>query len=496
MTGPFPVPNPTVPYWRTELHALDSHRSTPELPQEQDIVIIGAGFAGAALAHYLLKDEDGDDGDSETPRAPRPRPRPSVTILEAREACSGASSRHGGQLRPDLFVGVARRMQARGLATAHEVAAFEVANARAVAALVADERVDCDLRAVTAGDVFVDAGEAARAAQLWDALSRLRSDGSGGGGAPLLPDVVAHLDPAAAEAASGVRGARAAFTYPAATLAPYKLAMHLLAAAVARGANLQTRTPVDAVDGPDARGRWTLSTARGPTRARHVLFATGAYLAGLLPEYADAVCAARGAACRVVVSPPASPPPLALGACTLDAPCAGAAAAAAAGDAAYAVRAPDGSLVLGGGAGRAFAAPPALWHRNYDDATLMAPATRHFGGWAARTLLGWEAVPARVDSEWTGVVGCSADGAPHVGPVPGRPGLHVCAGFDGGGLPNALLCARGLARIVRDGAPFADAGVPACYETTAERLRQISEAEAAAEAATAGRARADVYLKF
>lgn len=92
MAGPFPVKNATAPYWRTQLHHLDSHRSTPELPEKQDIVIIGAGFAGAALAHYLLKD------------SPENEPKPSITILEAREACSGATARNGGFYRTILYL--------------------------------------------------------------------------------------------------------------------------------------------------------------------------------------------------------------------------------------------------------------------------------------------------------------------------------------------------------------------------------------------------------
>lgn len=45
-----PVPNPTLSYWRSELHPLDSHRSTPELPETSDVVIIGAGMAGVSVA--------------------------------------------------------------------------------------------------------------------------------------------------------------------------------------------------------------------------------------------------------------------------------------------------------------------------------------------------------------------------------------------------------------------------------------------------------------
>lgn len=78
--GPTPVPGSTESFWRTDLDELDSHRSTPDLPAETDVVIIGAGFSGASLAYYLYDDN--------------PDP-PSVVILEAREACSGATGRNG-----------------------------------------------------------------------------------------------------------------------------------------------------------------------------------------------------------------------------------------------------------------------------------------------------------------------------------------------------------------------------------------------------------------
>jgi NADPH-dependent 2,4-dienoyl-CoA reductase/sulfur reductase-like enzyme len=77
---PVPVPNSTTPFWRTEPHELDVYRSTPELPTECDVLIIGAGFAGAALAHYLYEDNSSP---------------PSIVILEARQACSGATARNG-----------------------------------------------------------------------------------------------------------------------------------------------------------------------------------------------------------------------------------------------------------------------------------------------------------------------------------------------------------------------------------------------------------------
>lgn len=76
----FPVPNATTPYWRSELHEIDSIRSTEDLPESCDVLIIGAGLSGVTTAYHLL-DEN-------------PSP-PSIVILEARQVCSGATGRNG-----------------------------------------------------------------------------------------------------------------------------------------------------------------------------------------------------------------------------------------------------------------------------------------------------------------------------------------------------------------------------------------------------------------
>lgn len=76
----FPVPDATLPFWRTELHSLDSHQSTQLLPSHCDVLIVGAGYSGVATAYHLLD--------------ANPLP-PSVVILEARETCSGATGRNG-----------------------------------------------------------------------------------------------------------------------------------------------------------------------------------------------------------------------------------------------------------------------------------------------------------------------------------------------------------------------------------------------------------------
>ena len=78
--SPHPKPDSTLPFWRMELHELDHHRSSEDLPAKVDIVIIGAGYAGTATAYHLYDDN--------------PSP-PSTLLLEARQACSGATARNG-----------------------------------------------------------------------------------------------------------------------------------------------------------------------------------------------------------------------------------------------------------------------------------------------------------------------------------------------------------------------------------------------------------------
>lgn len=49
-----PLPNPTKSFW---IEATDSdlrnHRSTPDLPQHVDVVIVGSGYTGATAAYWL-----------------------------------------------------------------------------------------------------------------------------------------------------------------------------------------------------------------------------------------------------------------------------------------------------------------------------------------------------------------------------------------------------------------------------------------------------------
>ena len=75
-----PTANSTKSFWHSDpSKVLLGHRTTASLPTEADIVIIGSGISGASAAHFLRQDDRGKDLN--------------IVMLEAREACWGATGR-------------------------------------------------------------------------------------------------------------------------------------------------------------------------------------------------------------------------------------------------------------------------------------------------------------------------------------------------------------------------------------------------------------------
>ncbi|KAH8657919.1 FAD dependent oxidoreductase [Xylariales sp. PMI_506] len=434
---PFPVPNSTSSFWRTELHELDSHRSTPNLPEESDIVIIGAGFAGAALAYYIYNDN--------------PNP-PSVTILEAREACSGATARNGGHLKPDVYYNVPKYIKKYGVKAAVEVANFEASQVLAVKELVEKEKIDCQFTLTRACDATLDEGLANATEAAFKELSM--------SGVANLKDV--HFTPRKyAERVSGVKGALNCFTFTAGHIWPYKMVTHLLQRVVDQGANLQTHTPVTSIsEKPLPDGRWLVTTERGSIRAKKILIATNGYTAHLAPQFKNHIVPVRGICSRIKVPDNGRPAPFLPQTYSIR-------HAPSVYD--YLIPRNDGSIIVGG-AKPLFWDDLSQWYDVTDDSKLIEPAAKYFDGLMQRTFVGWENSEAYVDKVWTGIMGWSSDFMPYIGDVPGKPGQLILAGFSGHGMPLILLSAKGVAQMVKEGVPFEETGVPSIFKATKERL--------------------------
>lgn len=137
-----------------EGHDLSNHRSTEELPEHSDIVIIGAGYAGVGTAYHLVQ-ELGDSARS-------------VTILEARSACSGATGRNGGHLRPDLYGHIPTYIDRAGVKAGAEIAEFEIAHVRAMKKFIEEENIDCDFTLARSLDIWCNKEAAEKAKAVYD----------------------------------------------------------------------------------------------------------------------------------------------------------------------------------------------------------------------------------------------------------------------------------------------------------------------------------------
>lgn len=159
-SGQLPVPNPTPSFWNTEKNGKFSNfRSTPNLPSEADIVIVGSGFSGVATGYFLLKDN---------------LEHCSVVLLEARHVCSGATGRNGGHLKPESYSNMHKLVSMLGVEAAADIAEFEAANVYALKDLVEREAIDCDFHLTRALDVYLDHAHAQEMAATYKKFAASR----------------------------------------------------------------------------------------------------------------------------------------------------------------------------------------------------------------------------------------------------------------------------------------------------------------------------------
>lgn len=487
-----PVPNSTHSYWHKEPSpTLLGHRTTAELPATADTIVIGTGMTGSFAARFLKQAD----------------PAARLLVLEAREACWGATGRNGGHCQPFLY------------AASEEVARFELETYRFIGDLVEREGIDCGWRpvpgvhAMLSPDVWAAACDAIPRLQaaVPDFADKVVVVGPEGvlpvAGRDVAPDWASGMTLESLRVARpGVHGA--IVQRYAASMWPYKLVCWVLERLLAEHGpeafNLQTNTPVTAVtreeeeEGDDGekkkkKKRWVVQTPRGRVVADRVLLATNAYTSRLLPAFSDLVVPVRGQVGALL--PPGSPedgsPRQRVG---LDASYVffGTLAGAAPGDPSttrdeYLVQrpAPGRELILGGGRHLARGMAVGEWRDDVVEGEVAA--------WLREELepvldlerekkegpegkVGEENKKQQLEAsmEWTGIMGYSRDHVPWVGPVPaalgGGDGLFVASGFTGHGMPRCALAGRGVARMMAG--DLEGHGVPRAFVASEERAAQ------------------------
>ncbi|KAK2879460.1 hypothetical protein FQN49_000844 [Arthroderma sp. PD_2] len=418
-----PTHKSTHSYWhRDPSKKLLGHHTTKELPLTADVVIVGSGITGTFAAREL------------TAGGKR------VVMLDAREACWGATGRNGGHCQPGVWN------------SPPEIARFELATFNLIKELVEKHDIPCDWQVV--GGVHAIFSQ-----QLLDAAKKQIE---GLQQHPDLKDKAVLILDKAELAAKRVPNALAAVYQPnAAKCWPYKLVTWLLERLLsehdATAFNLQTNTAATQLERDGST--WIVHTSEGQIRAKDVLLASNAYTSYLLPKMTGLILPVRGQVCAL------EPPPKATQLSHTHVWLKG-------GHDQYLIQrgpedtqvedgtaASDMSLILGGerlaapggeeGVSRDDEINPIIsrsLHRGLKDAVQLVPDSES------------QPEELRAAYEWTGIMAYSSDNSPWVGRVPGTlasgsdaeaaTGLWVSAGYGGHGMPVAARCGIAAAEMI------------------------------------------------
>ncbi|SPC64322.1 uncharacterized protein UHOD_05019 [Ustilago sp. UG-2017b] len=482
---PSPLPSAsdkaTVSYWlaTTPAHLLPESLDAP--PSQSDVVIIGSGITGVSCALHLINSLPSSSSSLEkTEGGVR-----TITIVEARQFCSGATGRNGGHLtaasalaytdiaaNPDHLLGqacvnfaVAQRKDAIGKAV-QEMLQFEEDTANAIRRLIAQEAVEKDVgftdeknwhlcftqeEVEAFEDSLAQAGEHERMKKFVDKVRRVGKE-----------EVDSRMN--------HPHGVVGVFEIPGATLHPRALVAVIyrraerLAKQKGINLNLVTECPVHSV-APTTDGS-KLTTSNGAIDAGYVVHATNGYASHLLPSLSTPTTGITPTRAQVIALPPSSPSYLwGMG--------------LSAGDGyEYGHQRPSSEpplYILGGG--REYA-PSREWGVA-DDTTLNSDVSEFLhpcmGKVFPNSYGGKE-----VEREWTGIMGYTKTKNPIVGTIGGSRGREwIAAGYSGHGMTRAYGCAEVVAEMVMaeiDGRQWREkGGFPGCYLTPGARAEGVEE---------------------
>lgn len=464
---PPPHPSPLPSYWQSPAFSLPS-TSLPTPPPDDiySTVIIGTGISGTLIAHFLLQQPPLSSASTSTPPS-------SILLLDARAPCSGATGRNGGHTKAASYRTYPAHAATLGASEALRIARLEYDNILATHALAAQLGIACESAVCETVDaIYCGASFAAGKAGIEQLVHEAdEGERTCGGMADYKVYAADAIPPSLSVRRSysnpGIQGAAeeetlaGAFVYTAGKIHAYAFATGVLAHVVAAGVHVRANTPVHSIRRASeclpGRPLWDVHTSHGTFRARTVIVATNGYAAGLVPELQGAIVPLRGQVTAQRATKTAG-----VGALSRTY------SFVYAGGYEYMIPRdlPGGGggggqhLVIGGGLGR-LPDGGVSEYGTVDDGELNPEISKYLRG----TLAGYfgstcpstptpssvEDAPYQVVQEWTGIMGATADGLPFVGPVPGKEGVWVSAGFNGHGMVLCLKSAEALVKMMGQG---------------------------------------------
>ncbi|KDR78379.1 hypothetical protein GALMADRAFT_155321 [Galerina marginata CBS 339.88] len=258
-----PQLNSSVPYWTIPPSSIANHGQDAELPQYADVVIIGSGITGTSIAKAMLE---------------RSSNELKIVMLEARDACSGATGRNGGHASPLIYNEYFELKKTHGAATALQILRFRLAHITTLIDVAKEENLlsESQARLVEDFDAYLRP----------ELFSKAKKD---------LDNFVKEVPKEISDSFAVIEERNAIETLqlatsivglivkPGASIHAYRFVTGILSNLLDRYSNFQlyTRTPCTAI--ATDNGLYIATTPRGRVRTQHVIHATNAWTSHLLP---------------------------------------------------------------------------------------------------------------------------------------------------------------------------------------------------------------------
>lgn len=285
----FPPAKPTLSQWQDDppFPELVDVQTPGGPPPTADIVIIGSGISGVAVARTALRELRRKGELSSGSGSTR------VVVFEARQLCSGATGRNGGHIKPSSHEVFHNLVSKQGLTRerAARICAFQLSHLDALTELARAEGIEdvSECRRVETVDFAVDAETDAKMKGLVEEFMPYAPSGF---------DMVIHTGEQARERFGVNERVAGAVSYPAGALSPYRLVTALWRKLLDESPGvlaIETGTTVEEVKVNDHQGvrssklddaglfPYAVVTSRGQILARHVVHATNAHTSQLVP---------------------------------------------------------------------------------------------------------------------------------------------------------------------------------------------------------------------
>ncbi|KPM43953.1 hypothetical protein AK830_g2609 [Neonectria ditissima] len=271
-----PASKPTQSYWQLPPNERLFGIQSSTLPSQRDVIIIGSGITACSVSRELLN--SGFSG--------------SVSVLEAREVCSGATGRNGGRINCVAVLDFDKYTQLFGVETAKRIVRFELAHLDDV--LGAAKELGPELFAkseVRRVDTIAAVFDDEKLEQLKTMLANFEA---------AFPDLPGQWLVIGEEVREkyGMNEAKGALIGRAGAAWPYRLITSLferLLDQYQERFGIEANTPALSIT-RDQQNEYpyTVKTPRGNIQARHVVHCTDGHVSHLVPELRGILVPSRG----------------------------------------------------------------------------------------------------------------------------------------------------------------------------------------------------------